>query len=127
MKRVGTALQRQILGFAITGGVSTFIMFGIYIGLYRLINYQYAYFISYLVSVVALYLMNSYVFKGELSVKTFFHFSLIYLLQYLVGALSLEFLVRVGVSVTFAPLLVVMLLLPFTFLLNRIVFNKHYQ
>ncbi|MBN9230553.1 MAG: hypothetical protein BGO90_10280 [Legionella sp. 40-6] len=127
MKRVGAALQRQMFGFAITGGLSTLIMFGIYIALYRFINYQYAYFISYLVSVFALYIMNSYVFKGNLSVKTFFHFLLIYLLQYFFGAVSLEFLVRIGVSVTFAPLVVVILLLPITFVLNRIVFNKHYQ
>ncbi|EHL32227.1 hypothetical protein LDG_5599 [Legionella drancourtii LLAP12] len=45
-------------------------------------------------------------------------------MQYLIGAAFLAFLVRFGFSVTYAPLLVVILLLPITFVLNRIVFSR---
>lgn len=125
MKFIRQVVIKQMFGFAVTGLLSTLIMFGLYVSLYKLINYQYAYLIAYSISVIALYFMNTFVFKRPISLQTFFKFPLIYLLQYLVGAASLEFIVWLGFSVTFAPLLVVIVLLPVTFLLNRIVFSKH--
>ncbi|WP_412757818.1 GtrA family protein [Legionella bozemanae] len=114
-----------MLGFAITGILSTLIMFGLYVMLYQFINYQYAYLIAYTISVVALYFMNKSVFKGIMSLETILEFPLIYLLQYVLGALSLEFIVWLGFSATYAPLIIVIILLPVTFILNRIVFSKH--
>ncbi len=114
-----------MVGFAGTGLLSTGIMFGLYVSLYKLINYQYAYLIAYSISVISLYFMNTFVFKKPILLKTFLEFPLIYLLQYAVGAASLELLVRFGFSVTFAPLVVIIVLLPVTFILNRIVFSKH--
>ncbi|TIG84055.1 hypothetical protein DI110_12255 [Legionella pneumophila] len=64
-------------------------------------------------------------FKKSISFQNFFEFPLIYLLQYLVGAASLELIVRLGFSVTFAPLLIVVILLQVTFILNRMLFLKH--
>ena len=125
MKFIKQADKKQMVGFAMTGILSTLIMFGLYVMLYQLINYQYAYLMAYTISVIALYFMNMFVFKGTMSLHTFLEFPLIYLLQYVLGAASLEFMVRLGFSVTYAPLLVVIVLLPVTFLLNRIVFSKH--
>ena len=112
-----------MIGFAITGLLSTLIMFGLYVLLYQFINYQYAYLIGYTVSVIALYFMNLFVFKGIMSLQTFVGFPLIYLLQYVIGAVSLKFTVWLGFSVTYAPVLVIIVLLPVTFLLNRLVFS----
>ena len=114
-----------MIGFAVTGVLSTLLMFTLYVGLYQLIHYQYAYLIAYCASVVALYFMNMVVFKRSLSLQTALKFPLIYLLQYGVGAVFLELMVRFGFSVTFAPLMVIILLLPITFLLNRIVFSRN--
>lgn len=125
MKFIKQADKKKMLGFAITGILSTLIMFGLYILLYQFINYQYAYLIAYTISVIALYFMNMYVFKGIMSLRTFLEFPLIYLLQYVLGAASLGFIVWLGFSVTYAPLIVVIVLMPVTFLLNRIVFSKH--
>lgn len=125
MKFIKQADKKQMLGFAMTGILSTLIMFGLYVVLYHFINYQYAYLIGYTISVIALYFMNMFVFKGIMSLQTFLEFPLIYLLQYVLGAASLEFTVWLGFSVTYSPLLVVIVLLPLTFLLNRIVFSKH--
>ena len=117
-----TVLKKQLVGFAITGTLSTLLMLGIYVGLNKIINYQYSYLVSYCLSVVALYFMNAlWVFNQSVSVKSFLQFPLIYLLQYVVGAISLEFLVKLGVSVTFAPVVVVIILLPVTFMLNRFI------
>lgn len=118
-------LKKQVLGFAITGTLSTLLMLGIYVGLNKIMNYQYAYLVSYCISVLALYFMNARcVFNQPISWTSFLKFPLIYLLQYLVGAVFLGLIVRLGFSVTFAPVLVVILLLPVTFVLNRIVLMK---
>lgn len=117
---------KQILRFSITGILSTFLMFCLYIGLYQLINYQYAYLIAYSISVIALYFMNlKFVFHKKASLLSFFKFPLIYLVQYLAGAVSLEFIVNLGFSKIFAPLLIIIILLPVTFLLNRVVFIRN--
>lgn len=116
-------LQKQMIRFAITGTLSTLFMLVIYVVLNKIINYQYAYLWAYCISVLALYFMNAlFVFKNKhLSLSTFLKFPLIYLLQYVVGAFFLEFVVRLGFSVTYAPVIVVVVLLPVTFILNRIV------
>lgn len=115
-------LKIQMLRFAITGTLSTLIMFLIYISLNKIINYQLSYLFAYCISVLALYFMNmKYVFKKKLSLKSFLEFPLIYLFQYLAGAALLGFMVHLGFSITFAPLVIVVLLLPLTFLLNRLI------
>ena len=117
-----TVLKKQLVGFAVTGTLSTLLMLVIYVGLNKIINYQYAYLVSYCLSVVALYFMNTlWVFNQSVALKSFLQFPLIYLLQYAVGAISLEFLVKLGVSITFAPVVVVIILLPITFVLNRFI------
>lgn len=125
MKFIRQALKKQMIGFVLTGLTSTLIMFSLYVSLQKIINYRYAYIIAYSISVVALYFMNIFVFKGHISLQSSCKFPLIYLAQYLVSAASLELIVHLGFSVTFAPLIVIMALLPITFLLNRLVFSKH--
>jgi len=117
--------SHQLLGFALSGTVSTILMFGIYVVLNNFINYQLSYLISYVIAVIALYFMNTIVFKSSISINTFLAFPIIYLLQYLIGAALLEIIVRLGFSVTFAPILAVILLLPLTFFLNKKLFSKH--
>ncbi|MBA3537977.1 MAG: GtrA family protein [Tatlockia sp.] len=124
-KIISKTVNKQTISFAIAGLISTGIMFGIYVILYKHIYFQYAYFIAYCISVIALYFMNSAVFKKEISLQTSLEFPLIYLLQYVLSAASLEFFVWLGVSETYAPLLIILILLPLTFLLNRIVFRIH--
>ena len=124
MKFLRQAVKKQMIGFVVAGLLSTLIMFGLYVGLHRVINYQYAYLIAYSIAVIALYFMNIFLFKGSISLQTFLKFLLIYLFQYLVGAASLGLIVRLGFPVTFAPLLVVVVLLPITFLLNRVVLSR---
>lgn len=124
-KFIRQAVNKQTISFAIAGLLSTVIMFGLYVLLYKLINFQYAYFIAYSISVIALYFMNSAVFKKQISLQTSLEFPLIYLLQYVLSAAFLQLLVWLGISTTYAPLLIILLLLPLTFLLNRIVFSRH--
>lgn len=128
MKSHITILRKQIVAFILTGSFSTLIMFILYICLYKRINYQYSYLIAYSISVIALYFMNLwFVFKKHISLRSALLFPFIYLLQYLVGAASLEILARLGVTLTYAPLIVVIIMLPVTFLLNRIVYQSSFK
>lgn len=126
MKTPRKLLKQQMIGFTITGTLSTLIMFLLYISFNKLMNYQYSYLIAYAISVITLYFMNiQFVFHTHMSLKSFLKFPLIYLFQYLVGAVSIKILVEHGFSITYAPLLVIIILLPITFLLNRIVLIKY--
>lgn len=119
------AIMKQIYGFAFSGVLSTLIMYCLYVSLYHFVNYQHAYLIAYSISVVILYFMNIFVFKRRISLNTFLKFPLIYLMQYLIAAYSLSFLVRLGIPAIYAPLLVIVMLFPFTFLLNLLLFTKY--
>lgn len=113
--------NKQIAGFVVSGLLSTALMYALYILFHRYTNYQYAYFFSYLISVLALYFMNILVFKAPISLHTFLKFPLIYALQYILGAGVLELFVRLGIPSLFAPLLIVIVLLPVTFILNKMI------
>jgi putative flippase GtrA len=120
MKGFYTILGRQVAYFTLTGCLSTLLMYVIYLGCKPYIGYQFAYALGYIISVIALYFANRIlVFRQHLSWVTFIKFSGVYFLQYLVSAVLLECLVRLGFSETFAPLLIILLLLPITFLLTK--------
>jgi hypothetical protein len=124
MKASNLILKKEILGFALTGLLSSLFMFGIYVELNRAFYYQYAYLIAFSFSVLALYFMNIKVFKSYASFPNFWRFCLIYGFQYLISAPLLEIIIRLGFPVTYAPLLVLVILFPGIFVLNRTVLKK---
>lgn len=114
--------NKQIIGFMISGLISTALMYGLYLVFHRITSYQKAYFFSYIISVFVLYFMNLIVFKASISLRTFLKFPLIYALQYILGAGALELLVDLGIPSLFAPILVFIMLFPLTFILNKLIF-----
>ena len=125
MKSIRGFLNSEIFLFMVMGATSTGLMFGMYVLFNLFMHYQVSYFISYVFTVIVAYFLNTmFVFKKEVSLKTFIRFPLIYVVQYVLGAILLEILVRLGFSVTYSPLLIIMLLLPVTYILNRIVFAR---
>lgn len=114
--------NKQILGFMISGFLSTLLMYVLYLFFYKITTYQLAYFFSYSISVIALYFMNLVVFKASMSLDSILKFPLIYAFQYLVGAFTLELFVHQGVSILLAPILVFVTLFPITYLFNKLIF-----
>jgi putative flippase GtrA len=121
----GVNWQRWVR-FLCGGAVNTGATYLLYLGLLHFLDYQVAYVISYAVGIVLAYCLNAiFVFKVRMSWRGLFAYPLVYLVQYAVAAVFLELLVRgVGLPAAVAPLLVTVLLLPLTYLMNKLVLKK---
>jgi len=83
--------------------------------------YLVSYSVAFLFSIFVSYVLNSkFVFKQELELRKAIKYPLVYVNQYVLGALSLYLLVHfLGISKLVAPLLVIVLTIPVTFFLSR--------
>jgi len=119
-------MKGRWLRFLAAGALNTGLSYGAYLILHRVLPYQVAYAISYALGVVFAYWLNSRaVFGVPLSWRRFFVYPLIYVAQYALGALLLALMVEAaGVSKTWAPLVVVVLLIPLSYLANKWVLTR---
>lgn len=111
----------DMIKFVIGGGINTAFTYCLYFGLQVFLQYQVAYALAFAVGIVFSYWFNAMiVFKTRISWKGFFTFPLVYLVQYLLSAVLLSVLVeRSGVPQSVAPLVVIALTIPITFILTR--------
>ena len=116
---------RRWLRFLLGGGINTAFTYGIYFALNLTMNYQLAYLLAYASGVVFAYWFNAVlVFKVALSWKGFFAYPLVYVTQYCLSAFLLEVLVKLAhIDERLAPLLIVICMLPFTYMLSRYVLS----
>lgn len=111
--------------FILSGGFNTGITYGAYLVLLQFMSYQLSYAISYILGITLAYILNlRFVFNAKSSLGKVVRYPLIYLVQYLLGAGLLYLLVSVlRFSSMFAPLFVIAVLLPVTFLMNKKILN----
>lgn len=116
-------IDSEFFRFLIVGGINTVITLGIYWGANLVIGYQLAYGISYIVGIVVSYVLNSWmVFRQPLSLQKFLQFPLVYVVQYGISAVMLHGLVEwLGISQDLAPMVVVILTIPITFVMSRFI------
>lgn len=115
----------QILGFVISGGINTVASYSIYVLLSLIIPFRIAYLIAYVSGVVFGYCLNArLVFNAPLSWQGLFAYPVVPLAQYIVSAMSLEFVIRyLHLSYLIAPLIIIMMLLPLNFVMSRFIIN----
>lgn len=120
---------RRWISFLIGGGLNTGLTYCLYLLLSYLIDYQIAYAIAYVAGIVFAYFFNSkVVFKVEHSLIGMLVYPTIYLVQYIFGALLLNLLVEhLHLHKAIAPILVILLLLPSSYLLNKIVLKATHK
>ncbi len=113
--------RKEIPRFLVAGVVNTGLTYAIYLLFQIVIGYQAAYAIAYVAGIAISYHLNSrYVFQVAGSWKTFVRYPLVYVAQYLAGAGLLEILVRWWkVPPSVAPLFVLVLTVPMTFVLSK--------
>jgi len=87
------------------------------------VHYQIAYLIAYIVGVVFAYWFNAViVFKVPLSWKGLFSYPIIYIIQYTISAFLLDIFVEtLQIDKTFAPLMIIIIIIPLTYVLNKYV------
>ena len=114
-------INREFYRFIFWGGVNTLAGYLIYAFLLLFLPYLASYSIAFVLSVFISYFLNStFVFKQELRLNKAIKYPLVYVTQYLLGAISLFVIVQVlRVNKLVAPLLVVVLTIPVTYFLSR--------
>ncbi len=114
-------INREFLRFVFWGGVNTLTGYLIYAVLLLFFPYLVSYSVAYAISIFISYFLNSkFVFNEKLRLRKALKYPLVYLNQYVLGALSLFLLVHfLKIDKLVAPLLVVMLTIPVTYFLSR--------
>lgn len=117
-------IQRWIR-FLVGGGINTAFTYGIYLILMLFIHYQIAYLIAYVTGVIFAYWFNAViVFKVTLSWKGLCSYPIIYIIQYVISAFLLNiFIETMQVDKIFAPLIIIVLMIPLTYLLNKYILS----
>jgi len=114
---------KQWIRFLVGGGINTAFTYGIYLILMLFVHYQIAYLIAYIVGVVFAYWFNAViVFKVPLSWKGLFSYPIIYIIQYTISAFLLKIFVEtLQIDKIFAPLMIIIIMIPLTYVLNKYV------
>lgn len=113
----------EFIKFLIVGCINTGAGYIFYLAFIQVMVYTYAYSLSYAFSIVISYVLNArFVFNEPLSLKKLLSFPLVYIVQYLSGLCLIYIAVeQLSIPITLAPLLVVVITLPITFLLARFI------
>jgi len=113
--------NREFFRFIFWGGVNTLTGYLIYAFLLHFFAYLICYSISYVLSIFISYFLNSkFVFREQLRLRKALKYPLVYVNQYVLGAVSLYLLVQfLKINKLVAPLLIVLLTIPVTYFLSR--------
>ncbi len=115
------SFSAEALRFLLVGAFNAAATYVLYLAALQLMPYRLAYTGAYAAGIVLSYALNTwFVFRAPWSWKRLMAYPLVYLLQYGLGLLCLSLLVERGwVSQELAPLAVVVITLPLTFLATR--------
>jgi putative flippase GtrA len=113
--------ENRFFVFVIYGGLNTLASYLLYLLLLAILHHQIAYLIAYLFGIALAYFLNlRFVFKSQSTLKKAASYPLVYVIQYIMGAVLFYVLVNLLlVSKLLAPLLVVAMLLPVSYFLNK--------
>ncbi|WP_252272060.1 GtrA family protein [Pseudomonas subflava] len=123
---MGSLLRNRFVRFLFSGGLNTLFTYALYLLLIMVLPYQVSYAIAYAVGIALAFILNrTYVFESHRGTLSLLLFPLVYVAQYVLGAGMMWGLVDgLHLSPLLAPLLVVVMTIPVTFVLSRFVFLK---
>ena len=112
--------------FLIGGILNTAITYLLYFSLLPFFSYKIAYTAAFILGILVSYGLNAlFVFKAKVAIKSMIRFPLIYLIQYLLGiALVTTLIEYLGVAAWLAPMIVIIITVPLTFVLSRLIFTS---
>jgi len=121
-------LKFQFTRFLLTGLLNTLATYLVYVVGVLFLDYRIAFTVSYVIGIIFSYFLNSaLVFDTIFNIKTATLYIIIYITQYLIGMLLLYCLVTTfNISQLLAPWVVLCVIVPFTYMLMRVVFKDTY-
>ncbi len=119
-------ILREGARFLLAGTLNTVATYAVYLLLLPVLGYTLAYSVAFVLGIFIAYAMNSrFVFRVSASVRTFALFPLVYVAQYVVGIAALRIaVVEFGVEQKYALVASIMLTIPMTFLLSRLLLKR---
>ncbi len=127
--RLSPFLSAEFMRYVIVGGTNTALTYLIYRLLLLLLAYAVAYTAAYLCGIVIAYVLNArFVFHQPFRWRAAVRFPLVYVVQYGAGVALLAFAVdTLHVSDELAPLVVIAVTVPLTFVLSRLIIKGRAQ
>ncbi|MCD1259516.1 GtrA family protein [Paenibacillus athensensis] len=119
-------ISKEFAKFVAVGLLNTLLTYLIYLLLDHWVNYTMAYAVGYSAGIVFSYFMNTFfVFKSKPSIKKGMQFPLVYGVQFILSEVILYICInRLGLNAKLAPLLVIILTIPVTFLLSKLIIKR---
>lgn len=124
--KISNLMEIKFFRFLLTGGLNTGITYALYLVLLSVFPYTWAYSISYVCGIVFAFVMSRFfVFKEHQGIKSILFFPLVYVAQYVLGMFVVWFWVKqLSLPEYLAPLAAIILSLPLTYVLTKLVFVK---
>ena len=118
--------QWRFFRFLISGGLNTAVSYAVYLLLLPILSYQISYSFAYLAGIVISYFLNRmFVFRSHQGFRSVLLFPLVYVIQYGFSLSVLWLLVdKLRFDKMIAPIAVIILSIPLTYLLTRSVFDN---
>jgi putative flippase GtrA len=115
--------KQEFLFFIIVGAINTALGYVLYLLFLLFLPYTVAYSVTYVLGIFISYYLNSrFVFRLPFSLSKALRFPIVYLVQYGLGVLLLRTLVEIfSIDRAIAPILVIIVTIPVTFILSRLV------
>lgn len=112
--------------FLIAGGFNTAMTYLLYLILLTVVSYQVSYTIAYVLGILLAFGLNRFfVFKTHRGVQSVLIFPFVYLIQYTVSIYVLWLWVEhYGLNDKLAPLAAIIITVPLTYLLSRLIFKQ---
>lgn len=112
--------------FLISGGLNTAATYAVYLILLGAMGYKIAYTIAYVFGIALAFVINRlFVFQTHRGWRSMVLFPFVYLVQYLVSlAVIWTWVERLQLSPKLAPLIAIVITIPITFVLSRLVFGQ---
>ena len=119
----------RIIRFIIAGGLNTGFTYALYLLLMLIFPYWLAFSVQFICGIFfSYYIQSKFVFRVDFNIKRIIRFPAVYITQYIISMSLLSFFVEiVKINKLIAPLIVVAIVFPITFLLSRYVLTKKYS
>ena len=114
---------KEYASFLLSGAANTGLTYALYALFLFFVPYKLSYSLAYVCGIVFSYYLNSkFVFKQPVTLAKFLKYPAVYIVQYGLGIIILYICIDIlGVSKWLAPIVVIVISLPVTFVISKLI------